>query len=129
MGAIFIMYIIYIINMKEYIIDGILGGIIFGLISYLSFIYKKNEDFHKILGFMWAAPLTYFFLLYIVSKNDKKAILNFSKHCIIGTIISIILLVTTLHLIKLKKNMIILFAFIYSIFFVLLYFYFEVYKY
>ena len=122
------MYIIYIINMKEYIVDGIIGGILFGFISYLSFLYKKSESFHKILGFMWAAPLTYFFLLYIVSKSDKKAIVHFSNHCIIGTIISIILLVTTIYLIKLRKDILILYAFSYSIFFVILYFYFQIYK-
>ena len=47
--------------MKNVLIDGILGGILIGIISYLSSIYGDKPVFYKILAFMWAVPLTFFF--------------------------------------------------------------------
>ena len=115
--------------MQEFIIDGILGGILSSIISFLSYKYKKSNNFHKILGFVWAVPLTFFFLLYIVSKSNKKAMTDFTRHSLLGTILLVILSIFTLRIINLNKDVIILFAFLYSSFFTFIYFYLKIYIY
>ena len=115
--------------MEEYFIDGFLGGIILGFISYLSFIFKKSDDFYKILGFVWAVPLTFFFLLYIVSKAGKNAMENFTKHSLLGTCLLVLLSLITLRIINQKKNIIILISFLFAIISTLLYFLLQIYKY
>ena len=98
--------------MKNILFDGIMGGCLFGLISYLSNMYGKTyPDFYKILAFIWAVPLTNFYLLLIAARKDKTAMKDFSIHSIIGTILTLALAILTLIIIDLDKNIIIIVSF------------------
>ena len=115
--------------MTTYIYDGLFGGLLLSIISYLSSIYgKKYIHFYKILGFVWAVPLTFFFFIYLSSKDGKKAISDFSQHTIIGTLLTLICAIIILFILENEKNTIILFAFIYGIITTFLYFYNDIYK-
>ena len=116
--------------MKTVLFDGLMGGCLFGLISYLSNIYGKTyPDFYKILAFIWAVPLTNFYLLLIAARKDKTAMKDFSIHSIIGTILTLALAILTLLIIDLDKNIIIIVAFLFALITTLMYFLFEIYKY
>ena len=115
--------------MNNVLIDTIIGGILLGFISYLSDIYKNNPEFYKILAFLWAVPLTFFFFINIASRSNKKAMKDFSIHAIIGIVLTFILALITIYIIKFDKNIIVLFSFLFSAFFTFIYFYFKIYKY
>lgn len=116
--------------MKNVLFDALAGGCLFGVISYLSNMYGKNyPDFYKILAFIWAVPLTNFYLLLISSRKDKTAMKDFSIHSIIGTILTIALAILTLMIIDLDKNIIIIVSFLFAVISTLMYFLFEIYKY
>tara|TARA_B110000444_G_scaffold215372_1_gene213216 strand:+ start:114 stop:470 length:357 start_codon:yes stop_codon:yes gene_type:complete len=115
--------------MKTYIYDGLLGGVLLGVISYLSGLYGKSYNhFYKILGFIWAVPLTFFFFIYLSSKDGKNAIKDFSQHTIIGTLLTLVCASILLFMLDYEKNMIILFTFIYGIITTFLYFYYNIYE-
>ena len=109
--------------------DTLVGGFLFGLISYLSNIYGKSyPHFYKILAFTWAVPLTYFYLLLIAARNDKKAINDFALHALFGTILTLIIIIITLLIIDIDKNYIITIAFIYAVISTIVYFTYDIYK-
>lgn len=108
--------------------DAFAGGFLFGLISYLSNIYGKSyPHFYKILAFIWAVPLTYFYLLLIASRNHKKAIFDFALHGLFGTILTLIIIVITLLIIDIDKKYIITIAFIFVVISTIAYFAYDVY--
>ena len=54
------------------IFDTILGGFVLGMISLLSNLYgKSSEYFYRILGFIWAVPLTLFIFVKMASRHGK----------------------------------------------------------
>ena len=115
--------------MNNILLDTILGGLLLGSISYLSNIYGKNPEFYKILAFIWAVPLTFFFLINMASRDGKKAIKDFCIHSIIGLILTLILALITIRIIKLDNYIIVLFAFTFAFLTTFLYFYLKIYKY
>ena len=115
--------------MNKILLDTILGGLLLGSISYLSNIYGKYPEFYKILAFIWAVPLTFFFLINMASRDGKKAIIDFSRHSLIGLVLTLILALITISIIKLNNYIIVLFAFLFSIVSTFLYFYLQIYKY
>ena len=115
--------------MNNIILDTILGGLLIGSISYLSNIYGKNTEFYKILAFIWAVPLTFFFFINMASRDGKKAIKDFSRHSIIGLVLTIILALITMRIIKLDNYIIVLCAFMFAVLTTFLYFYLQIYKY
>lgn len=115
--------------MNNILLDTILGGLLLGSISYLSNIYGKNPEFYKILAFIWAVPLTFFFLINLASRDGKKAIKDFCRHSIIGLLLTIILALITMRIIKLDNYIIVLFSFIFAVITTFLYFYLKIYKY
>ena len=108
--------------------DAFVVGFLFGLISYLSNMYGKSyPHFYKILAFVWAVPLTYFYLLLIASRNDKKAIYDFALHGLFGTILTLIIIIITLFIIDLDKNYIVFIAFLFAVISTIAYFAYDVY--
>jgi uncharacterized membrane protein len=115
--------------MKNVIFDGIMGGLLFGVISYLSNIYGQSyPHFYKVLAFVWAVPLTNFYLLLIASRKDKMAMKEFAVHSILGTILTLLLAILTILIIKFDKNIIIIISFLFAVITTLMYFIFEIYK-
>lgn len=115
--------------MKNVLIDGILGGILIGIISYLSSIYGDKPVFYKILAFMWAVPLTFFFFINMASRDGKQPIADFSKHAILGTLLTFIIAIVTLNIMHLNTDKIIIITFIYAIITTFLYFSLKIYNY
>jgi hypothetical protein len=115
--------------MKNVLIDGILGGILIGIISYLSSIYGDKPFFYKILAFMWAVPLTFFFFINMASRDGKQPIADFSKHAILGTLLTFIIAIVTLNIMHLNIDKIIIITFIYAIITTFLYFSLKIYNY
>jgi len=113
--------------MKNILIDGILGGILIGIISYLSNIYGDKPFFYKILAFTWAVPLTFFLFINMASRDGKKSIADFSKHAIIGTLLTLIIAIITLNVMHLTIDNIIIIGFIYAIITTFLYFALKIY--
>lgn len=116
--------------MSNIITDFFVGGFLFGLISYLSNMYGKSyPHFYKILAFVWAVPLTYFYLLLISARyNNKKIIYDFALHALIGTILTLIIIIITLLIIDIDNNYIIIIAFIFALISTIIYFMYEIYK-
>ena len=113
--------------MKNILIDGILGGILIGIISYLSSIYGDKPSFYKILAFVWAVPLTFFLFINMASRDGKKSIIDFSKHAILGTLLTLIIAIVTLNIIHLTIDQITIITFIYAIVTTFLYFTLKIY--
>jgi len=115
--------------MATYIYDGLFGGILMGIISFLSSMYGKSyEHFYKILGFIWAVPLTFFFFIYLSSKDGKNAIKDFSYHTLIGTTLTFICGIIVLLILEYEKNVIIMISLFYGVITTILYFYYDFYK-
>ena len=116
--------------MINVILDTILGGIMIGTISYFSNIYGKNPEYYKIVGFLWAVPLTYFFLLYIAMKDGKKAIKGLTLHALYGILLTLLSILIILRIINnINISLLIGITFIYGILTTMLYFILKLYKY
>ena len=106
---------------KQIVIDGFFGFIMFAGLSYLTEKNKNTDYYHKVAAFAWGAPFTFFYLMYITSKQGKKAVMDFNKHALFGTFGTICLILFSLffHNINVKFNVLIslfatlVFAFIY----------------
>ena len=66
-------YILKMIENKQIIIDGFTGFLMFAGLSYLTEKNKDKDYYHKIAAFAWGAHFTFFYLMYITSKQGKKA--------------------------------------------------------
>ena len=60
--------------MNSVIKDTLAGAIMFGGLSYLSERFKSKTYYFKIVAFVWAAPFTYFYLLYIPFSSSNISI-------------------------------------------------------
>ena len=78
--------------MKNVLYDGLVGLLFFGGLSYISDTFKDKAYYFKLIAFLWAAPFTYFYLLYITSRSGKKALNGFNTHALIGTIATAVLI-------------------------------------
>ena len=76
--------------MKEIILNSLLGGLFFGLFTYLVNTFKKNPNFLKLSAFLWAAPLTFFYIMFIMRSKSTKTIIAFTKHVLVGITLSVI---------------------------------------
>lgn len=116
--------------MINVILDAILGGVMLGTISYLSNIYGKKSEYYKIIGFLWAVPLTYFFLLYIAMKDGKKAIIDLSRHALYGITLNILIILIILRVInEINISVLVFISFIYGFLALIMYFILKLYKY
>lgn len=115
--------------MDYLIIDIVLGGLLFGIVSYLSSQYgKRNPYYYKILAFLWAAPFFFFYFIVIASRDGKKPIYDFSQHSALGSLLTVIISVLTMLIINYSTFSILSFTLIFPIVFTILYFYFDIFK-
>ena len=115
--------------MDYLIIDIILGGILFGIVSYLSSHYgKRNPNYYKILAFLWAAPFFFFYFIVIASRDGKQPIYDFSQHSLLGSALTFILGAITMLIINYNVLYILYVTLIFPIIFTFLYLYFKIYK-
>ena len=115
---------------RTVIFDTILGGLVLGLVSYLSSIYgEKSPIFFRVLAFVWAVPLTFFFFINMASRYGKVSIADFSRHALIGTVLTFILALITLYMIDRSTRFIISFCLGFAVLFTVLYFALGIYNY
>lgn len=84
-----------VINRYTIFKDTIIGAGAFFAISTLNQMFSDNNDFVRLTGFLWAAPLVYFFFINMFSKRGKTAIYEFNKHAGVGLIFTFLLLIIT----------------------------------
>lgn len=110
--------------MKDIIYDGLVGFTFFAGLSYISDNFQNEDKYFKLVAFLWAAPFTYFYLLYITSKAGKKAVDGFNKHALLGTCVTAFLIVLNMFLQdKCSSNYSITLTFILTFLFVLSYYF------
>jgi hypothetical protein len=120
----------------QFILDGIIGGIFISLFSYLIIKSEHNnkyEDYISIFGFLWAAPVIYLYMIYVLYINSNKNIKllkSFLIHATIGTILSILFFIITILLIKknIDINSIFIVNFVTIFFTIYLYLKYKLYK-
>ena len=95
--------------LKNIIIDSILGLIFIITFSYLVHSNKKeNLKWSNIIIFICYAPTLYLYLLYIllIRTRNQEFTNGFIINSLIGCILSILVLIVTFYLIKIKiKNL------------------------
>tara|TARA_E500000331_G_scaffold357686_1_gene420376 strand:+ start:965 stop:1318 length:354 start_codon:yes stop_codon:yes gene_type:complete len=84
--------------MNSVIKDTLAGALMFGGLSYLSDRFHNKSYYFKIVAFAWAAPFTYFYLLYITSRAGKKSLDGFNTHALIGTLATAFLILLYMFL-------------------------------
>ena len=109
--------------MKNIIIDTLLGGFVLGSISYMSSLYGGNGTYFKILAFLWAVPLSFFFFLNMASRHGRIAMINFTRHAVIGTCLTLFLSIFTLLVHSFMDDQtIVVMALVMSLLFTIVYF-------
>ena len=81
--------------MSHLLINIVLSGLLGGLFTYISSIYKFCPKYLNIVAFFWGLPLLYFIILYIVWSAGEKAMLNFNIHAIMGNLLTIMAMLLT----------------------------------
>ena len=114
--------------MNNIILDSFFGAVILGSFSYLSSIHTKNNNYIKILAYLWAIPCILFYLLHIASRKNKQAVYDLVIHALLGLSLSIIALLLTLYFIDLEPKNLILYNFLFLMLCVFVYFYFKIYQ-
>ena len=113
--------------MKKTIINGLVGGILFGMFTYFTNIYDEHPHYLKIGSFLWAAPLFYFFMVYVTYSKSKEVMLAFTKHALIGTLLTISIFLFSIQFSHLNMITVVVLNIILLMFFVSMYFYNELY--
>lgn len=111
-------------------LDTFIGAISFGLISYISQpnVLGNGKYYFQILGFLYAVPLAYFFLLLMASKISTTAMMNLSRHIILGGTFTILTAFICLFMQDMEQNIIIFSNLLITIILIMLYFGLDVYK-
>ena len=83
---------------NKLLVDFLIGGIVTAVISLLSSRFGGNEKYYKILGFVWALPVTLPFLLHVIRKetimkgiDTSASFRSFLQHSAIAFVIAVIL--------------------------------------
>ena len=115
--------------MKNVLYDGLIGLLFFGGLSYISDTFKDKTYYFKLIAFLWAAPFTYFYLLYITSRSGKKSLNGFNTHALIGTLATAALIINYMLLKDIFDiNQLILITFILTVLFTSGYYYFRIFE-
>ena len=116
-------------NQLKILSDIFFGSIFIGFISYATIQFDTNPEYLKIIAYLWAVPLLYFYFVYIIYPKGNKALKNFTIHGIFGSLLTFILMIITLIMINYNINIknIILFNIIYGIITLYIYFYYKLY--
>ena len=85
--------------------DATIGGIVCGVISFFANRAKSNQAYNtflKIFAYLWAAPIFYVYVIYILLRSGTDISVNsFVVHALVGAILSVFLLFITKYLINL----------------------------
>jgi hypothetical protein len=113
---------------NKILLDGLFGGIGFGIFSYFSHTYNENPERLKIMAYLWGVPLFYFYLLYIAWSQSKKAMLGFTIHAVIGTILTVIVMIITICISNYSMMTVIMVNILLLLIFLFVYFYYKIYE-
>ena len=118
------------IKYYKIIFDIITGSILIGLISYFTSLYDSNPEYLKIIAFLWAVPLIYFYFLYITYDKGIKAVKSFTEHGLLGAILTLIIMISTYLLIlyNIDINTILIINIIYGLLCLFFYFNYKIYN-
>lgn len=116
---------------NKIIYDVLIGSIFVALISYFTLIFDTNPEYLNISAFLWGVPLIYFYFIYVTYQKSSKAMKSFTIHGLIGQALTIIIMIATLFMLlyNYSLNLILLVNIIYALLCLLIYFYYEIYKY
>ena len=118
-----------VINRYVIFKDTFMGAAGFFALSTLNQMFKDNNDFVRLSGFLWAAPLIYFFLINMFAKRGKTAVYEFNKHVGLGLIFTFLLvLITTLYMTDKNLTILSYINFAATMIGISIYLYFELYK-
>ena len=118
-----------VINRYEIFKDTLTGAASFFALSTLNQMFSDNNDFVRLTGFLWAAPLVYFFLVNMFSQRGKTALYEFNKHAGLGLIFTfLLLLITTLYMNEDNLKTLAYFNFAATVIGICIYLYFQLYK-
>lgn len=112
------------------IIDTISGAILIGIISYFTTLFDSNPEYLKIIAYLWAVPLIYFYFLYITYEKGIQAVKSFTEHGLLGAVLTIIIMISTYLLIlnNVDINTILILNIIYGLMCIFVYFGFKIYN-
>jgi hypothetical protein len=114
---------------RQILLDSLIGGSIVGTFSYVSSLYEEKPEYIKIIAFLWGIPLIFFYLLFIAWKNGDNAAMSFTRHALLGALLTIMSMILTLYMHNVGKyptiiaNIALLIVYVYG------YFAFKLYKY
>ena len=94
-----------LVNRYEIFKDTLIGAASFFTLSILNQMFIENTDFVRLTGYLWAAPLIYFFFLNLFHKRGVHAIEEFNKHAALGLIITFFVIIITTLLMN-KENLV-----------------------
>ena len=114
--------------MNTIILDALFGAMFLGSFSYFSSLYQKNNNYIKIVAYLWAVPCVLFYLLNIASRRGPQAMKDLIIHGLIGLSLTIVALMFTLYFIDLEPKHLIIYNLLYLIFCVFVYFHFKIYQ-
>lgn len=112
------------------IFDVISGSILIGLISYFTSLYDSNPEYLKIIAYLWAVPLIYFYFLYITYDKGIQAVKSFTEHGLLGAVLTLIIMISTYLLIfyGIDINTILIINVIYGLLCLFFYFNYKIYN-
>ena len=112
------------------IFDIITGSILIGFISYFTSLFDSNPEYLKIIAYLWAVPLIYFYFLYITYDKGITAVKSFTEHGLLGAILTLLIMIFTYFLILMNVNIntILIVNVIYGLLCLLFYFGFKIYN-
>lgn len=118
-----------LVNRYEVFKDTLMGMATFFTLSTLNQMFMENNDFVRLTGYLWAAPLLYFFFLNMFRSRGLFAIQEFNKHAALGLIITFFVIVITSLLLTKDNLQYAIYANLgVSIFVTCTYLYFKIYK-
>jgi predicted signal transduction protein with EAL and GGDEF domain len=95
--------------MYKILLNTFICGFFGGVFSYFASLYDTNPEYIKVTAFLWGLPLLYFILLNIAWANGKATMIAFNKHAIIGTSISVLVMILTFYIYEIGRfNVVIL---------------------
>ena len=110
------------------IIDGIIGGLGFFIFSIFASTYDENPEYLKITAYLWGIPLFFFYLVYITASHSKEAMIAFTKHGLIGTALTVFVMIFTLYIQDYRSINIVIANIMLLILFIVIYFSERLYK-
>lgn len=115
-------------NITKITIDGVIGGLMFALFSYFTSIFDNDPKYLKISAFVWGVPMFYFYLVYITWSQSKLAMIEFTKHAVLGTALTVLVMIITLYITNMTSTNVIIINVAMLCLFLFVYFYFEIYN-